>query len=143
LAYFGVSRDISLDLGINQRSQISRSLAVGRKLDRVQSTVLETNQNISILVSNGEQPPLEPPRPIVCPKCNDAMRHFTGKKDGQPWVKCDKCNLVRDPRRPFCYCGLNAKEYTSRTEKNYNRKFFGCPMIRDKQCKFFKWLGNS
>ncbi|MED6180205.1 hypothetical protein PIB30_008063 [Stylosanthes scabra] len=48
----------------------------------------------------------------------------------------------RDVVAPKCRCGVYAILYLSRTEKNPNRLFFGCPFFRGgfPLCKFFEWL---
>ncbi|XP_010424161.1 PREDICTED: uncharacterized protein LOC104709209 [Camelina sativa] len=40
-----------------------------------------------------------------------------------------------------CDCGLPAKIFTSKTEKNLSRRFFGCQLYKDggtEHCKYFK-----
>ncbi|EFH58530.1 hypothetical protein ARALYDRAFT_896293 [Arabidopsis lyrata subsp. lyrata] len=45
--------------------------------------------------------------------------------------------------RKVCDCGLPAKIYKSKTEKNPNRRFFGCQLYKEggnAHCKFFRWF---
>ncbi|XP_010412519.1 PREDICTED: uncharacterized protein At1g43920, Chloroplastic-like [Camelina sativa] len=45
-----------------------------------------------------------------------------------------------------CDCGLPAKIFTSKTEKNPGRKFFGCQKYKDggtEHCKYFKWFDQE
>ncbi|XP_010424717.1 PREDICTED: uncharacterized protein At1g43920, Chloroplastic-like [Camelina sativa] len=45
-----------------------------------------------------------------------------------------------------CDCGLPAKIFTSKTEKNPGRRFFGCQLYKDggtEHCKYFKWFDQE
>ncbi|MED6105882.1 hypothetical protein PIB30_000010 [Stylosanthes scabra] len=48
----------------------------------------------------------------------------------------------RDGVAPKCHCHVYAILYLSKTAKNPNRLFFGCPFfkIKDNHCRFFLWL---
>ncbi|XP_061343335.1 uncharacterized protein At4g04775-like [Gastrolobium bilobum] len=43
-----------------------------------------------------------------------------------------------------CKCGRQTIVYTSKTERNPNRAFFGCPNFKDKKpfCNFFRWVDD-
>lgn len=46
----------------------------------------------------------------------------------------------------MCYCGVPAKIYRSKTERNPHRRFFGCEMYKEggtSHCKFFKWFDEE
>ncbi|CAH8262512.1 unnamed protein product [Arabidopsis lyrata] len=48
-----------------------------------------------------------------------------------------------DGGRKVCDYGLPAKIYKSKTEKNPNRRFFGCQLYKEgsnAHCKFFRWF---
>jgi hypothetical protein len=139
--------------GINEYSQISRTLAVGRQVDQVHGSLLEACQDVkqallredSVRRSTPAEPEPEPQR--LCRRCGEAMRRFTARSNGRPYVKCDKCGhfyAERDTRIPACYCGFPAKLRTAYTEKNYGRKFRGCPktVSGHNQCKFFRWASD-
>ncbi|XP_061344507.1 uncharacterized protein At4g04775-like [Gastrolobium bilobum] len=46
---------------------------------------------------------------------------------------------------PRCKCGRHIVVYTSKTDRNPNRAFFGCPNIKEKkpQCNFFRWVDDA
>ncbi|XP_061350505.1 uncharacterized protein At4g04775-like [Gastrolobium bilobum] len=43
-----------------------------------------------------------------------------------------------------CKCGRQTIVYTSKTKRNPNRAFFGCPNFKDKKpfCNFFRWVDD-
>ncbi|EFH52009.1 hypothetical protein ARALYDRAFT_347673 [Arabidopsis lyrata subsp. lyrata] len=48
--------------------------------------------------------------------------------------------------RKLCECGLPAKVFKSNTDKNPNRRFFGCQLYKEggnAHCKFFRWLNEE
>lgn len=48
--------------------------------------------------------------------------------------------------RKLCECGLPAKVFKSKTDKNPNRRFFGCQLYKEggnAHCKFFRWLDEE
>ncbi|MED6220918.1 hypothetical protein PIB30_049411 [Stylosanthes scabra] len=49
----------------------------------------------------------------------------------------------RDGVAPKCHCGVYAILYLSKTAKNTDRLFFGCPFFKKaeiRHCKYFRWL---
>ncbi|XP_061370006.1 uncharacterized protein At4g04775-like [Gastrolobium bilobum] len=46
---------------------------------------------------------------------------------------------------PLCKCGRHNVVYTSKTPRNPNRSFFGCPNFKEKKphCKFFTWVDDA
>ncbi|XP_023644441.1 uncharacterized protein LOC111832363 [Capsella rubella] len=45
-----------------------------------------------------------------------------------------------------CICGFVARIFTSKTERNLGRRFFGCPLYKEggtEHCKFFRWLDEK
>ncbi|KAJ1414521.1 Zinc finger, GRF-type [Sesbania bispinosa] len=46
---------------------------------------------------------------------------------------------------PQCDCGLKANVHTSKTRKNPNKAFYGCPMFKERKasCGFFSWLDDD
>ncbi|KAI9109223.1 hypothetical protein K1719_019846 [Acacia pycnantha] len=55
---------------------------------------------------------------------------------------------TRSQRRtaaPRCKCGRPSVVYTSKTQRNPNRAFFGCHNFKEKlpYCDFFKWVDDS
>ncbi|KAI9115616.1 hypothetical protein K1719_013285 [Acacia pycnantha] len=46
---------------------------------------------------------------------------------------------------PRCKCGRPSVVYTSKTQRNPNRAFFGCHNFKEKlpYCDFFKWVDDS
>ncbi|XP_061349467.1 uncharacterized protein At4g04775-like [Gastrolobium bilobum] len=45
----------------------------------------------------------------------------------------------------LCKCGRNNVVYTSKTIRNPNRSFFGCPNFKEKKphCNFFTWVDDA
>ncbi|XP_023632955.1 uncharacterized protein LOC111828670 [Capsella rubella] len=44
---------------------------------------------------------------------------------------------------PMCSCGLPAKIFTSKTERNPGKRFYGCQLYKvagTQHCKFFRWI---
>ncbi|XP_061374475.1 uncharacterized protein At4g04775-like [Gastrolobium bilobum] len=46
---------------------------------------------------------------------------------------------------PLCKCGRHNVVYTSKTIRNPNRSFFGCPNFKEKKphCNFFTWVDDA
>ncbi|KAI9125004.1 hypothetical protein K1719_003620 [Acacia pycnantha] len=64
------------------------------------------------------------------------------------WVAQVEAAQVEPERRtaaPRCKCGRPSVVYTSKTQRNPNRAFFGCHNFKEKlpYCDFFKWVDDS
>ncbi|XP_061347950.1 uncharacterized protein At4g04775-like [Gastrolobium bilobum] len=46
---------------------------------------------------------------------------------------------------PLCKCGRHNVVYTSKTIRNPNKSFFGCPNFKEKKphCNFFTWVDDA
>ncbi|KAH7850849.1 hypothetical protein Vadar_003716 [Vaccinium darrowii] len=71
---------------------------------------------------------------------------FTCKKEGH-WVKDCPMKSPNPPTEDFpivhCLCGAPCVVKVSRTAENPGRKFYTCPLPREKQCRFFKWCKGA
>ncbi|XP_061347348.1 uncharacterized protein At4g04775-like [Gastrolobium bilobum] len=54
------------------------------------------------------------------------------------------CRTKGLPGGRRCKCGRQTIVYTSKTERNPNRAFFGCPNFKDKKpfCNFLRWVDD-
>lgn len=58
-------------------------------------------------------------------------------------LSCGSGSIMENP---MCVCGFSAKVFKSKTKKNPNRRFYGCPLYKiggRQHCQFFKWLDDE
>jgi hypothetical protein len=138
---------------------ISRTLAVGREVSRVHDSVLQTREDVKLVLDAIQHAPGTAPerndKPDVLCSCGLKVKLYTARTEknyGREFLRCPKpvgnsqCRFFRwikpnDKPDVFCYCELRVKLYTSRTEENPGREFLRCPKpVGNSQCKFFKWI---
>ncbi|MED6169124.1 hypothetical protein PIB30_018462 [Stylosanthes scabra] len=73
-----------------------------------------------------------------------SIREVASEDTGSSYAPLDsKCRDDKDGVAPKCYCGAYTILYRSRTCKNPNKLFFGCPFYKkagSPYCSSFTWL---
>ncbi|MED6161124.1 hypothetical protein PIB30_057791 [Stylosanthes scabra] len=78
-----------------------------------------------------------------CSRSKNSIGGCASENTGSSYAPLDsKCRDDRDGVAPKCHCGVYAILYRSRTRKNPNRLFLGCPFFKQGKlyCSFFEWL---